>query len=162
MRTRPSPLSSVAALNGIWALLLLAFVIAVLYFGRTVFVPIALATLITFLLSRVVTRLERWIGRIATILVTVTAMFGIFAAASWVGRQLIDLADKLPSYQANITSKIRSLKLPAGGPLARVSSSVHALQKNSWHRAQHPARGKPLLIIQPERLRLSLPLFPLR
>ena len=57
-------------------------------------VPIALATLITFLLSRLVTRLERWIGRIAAVLVTVIAMFAIFAAASWViGRQVIDLAD---------------------------------------------------------------------
>src|SRR5207253_900820 len=85
--------------------------------------------LITFLLSRFVTRLERWIGRIAAILVTVTVMFGIFAASSWVvGRQLIDLADKLPNYQANITGKIRSLRLPAAGPLARFSSSVRALQ----------------------------------
>ena len=129
MRTRPSPLRPAVALNGIWALLLLAFVIAALYFGRTLFVPIALATLITFLLSRVVTRLERWIGRIAAILVTVTVMFGIFAAASWgIGRQLIDLADNLPNYQANITAKIRSLRLPAGGPLMRFSSSVNALQ----------------------------------
>jgi predicted PurR-regulated permease PerM len=129
MRTRPSPLSAAAALNGIWVLLLLAFVVAALYFGRTVFVPIALATLITFLLSRFVTRLERWIGRIAAILVTVAVMFGIFAAASWgIGRQLIDLADKLPDYQANVAAKIRSLRLPASGPLARLSSSVNALQ----------------------------------
>ena len=129
MRTRPLPVSPAVALNGIWALLLLVVVVAALYFGRTVFVPIALATLITFLLSRVVTRLERWIGRIAAILVTVTVMFGIFAAASWgIGRQLIDLADNLPNYQANITDKIRSLRLPAGGPLARLSSSVNALQ----------------------------------
>jgi predicted PurR-regulated permease PerM len=108
-----------------------------------VFVPIALATLVTFLLSRVVTRLERWIGRIAAILVTVTVMFGIFAMASWViGRQLIDLADKLPSYQANITSKIRSLKLPAAGPLARVSSSVNALQKELVAPSPAPRAGQ--------------------
>ncbi len=109
--------------------MLFAFVVAALYFGRSVFVPIALATLITFLLSRLVTRLERWIGRIAAVLVTVIAMFTIFAGASWViGRQVIDLADKLPDYQANIVAKIRSLRLPAGGPLARFSSSVHVLQ----------------------------------
>src|SRR6516162_5096129 len=129
MRTRPSSLTPTAALSGIWGLLLIAFVVAALYFGRSVFVPIALATLITFLLSRLVTRLERWIGRIAAVLVTVIAMFTIFAAASWViGRQVIDLADKLPDYQANIATKIRSLRLPAAGPLARFSSSVHALQ----------------------------------
>src|SRR6476620_9618799 len=130
MRTRTTTLTSAAALTGIWGLLLLAFVIAALYFGRTVLVPIALATLITFLLSRLVTRLERWIGRIAAVLVTVIAMFSIFAGASWViGRQVIDLADKIPDYQANIVAKIRSLRLPAGGPLARFSSSVHVLQK---------------------------------
>src|SRR5512133_377643 len=129
MRTRPSLLTPTAALSGIWGLLLLAFVVAALYFGRSVFVPIALATLITFFLSRLVTRLERWIGRIAAVLVTVIAMFTIFAGASWViARQVIDLADKLPDYQANIVTKIRSLKLPAGGPLARLSSSVHVLQ----------------------------------
>jgi predicted PurR-regulated permease PerM/methylmalonyl-CoA mutase cobalamin-binding subunit len=129
MRTRPSSLTPSAALSGIWGLLLLAFVVAALYFGRSVFVPIALAALITFLLSRLVTRLERWIGRIAAVLVTVIAMFTIFAGASWViGRQVIDLADNIPDYQANIVAKIRSLKLPAGGPLARFSSSVHVLQ----------------------------------
>src|SRR5260370_28230965 len=70
-------------------------------------------------------------------------MFGIFAAASWViGRQLIDLADKLPSYQANITSKIRSLKLPAAGPLARVSSSVYAMQKERVAPSPAPRAGQ--------------------
>jgi predicted PurR-regulated permease PerM/GAF domain-containing protein len=109
--------------------LLIVFVVAGLYFGRSVLVPIALATLITFLLSRLVSRLERWIGRIAAVLVTVIAMFTIFAGASWViGRQVIDLADKLPDYQTNIVAKIRSLRLPSAGPLARFSSSVHALQ----------------------------------
>jgi predicted PurR-regulated permease PerM/methylmalonyl-CoA mutase cobalamin-binding subunit len=130
MRTRTSSVTPSAALSGIWALLLIVFVVTALYFSRSVLVPIALATLITFLLSRLVTRLERWIGRIAAVLVTVIAMFTIFAAASWViGRQVIDLADKLPDYQANIATKIRSLRLPAGGPLARISSSVDALQK---------------------------------
>lgn len=129
MRTRPSSLTPTAALSGIWGLLLIAFVVAALYFGQSVFVPIALATLITFLLSRLVTRLERWIGRIAAVLVTVIAMFSIFAGASWViGSQVIDLADKLPDYQANIVAKIRSLRLPAGGRLTRFSSSVHVLQ----------------------------------
>src|SRR5260370_9129635 len=129
MRTGTSSLTPPAALSGIWGLLLIAFVVAALYFGRSVFVPIALAMLMTFLLSRLVSRLERWIGRIAAVLVTVIAMFTVFAGASWViGRQVIDLADKLPDYQANIVAKIRSLKLPAGGPLARFSSSVHVLQ----------------------------------
>src|SRR5438067_8884692 len=143
MRTRPSSITPSAALSGIWALLLIVFVVAALYFGRAVLVPIALATLITFLLSRLVTRLERWIGRIAAVLGTVIAMFTIFAAVSWViGRQVIDLADKLPDYQTNIVAKIRSLRLPAGGPLARVSSSVHALQNEVVAPSPAPRAGE--------------------
>ena len=136
------------------ALLLIAFVVAALYFGRSVFVPIALATLITFFLSRLVTRLERWIGRIAAVLVTVIAMFTIFAGASWViGRQVIDLADKLPDYQANIVAKIRSLKLPAGGPLARFHP-VFTCCKTNWLRpALRRQRTELAVILRPERLR---------
>ncbi|HEY2568808.1 MAG TPA: AI-2E family transporter, partial [Candidatus Udaeobacter sp.] len=142
MRSRPSPLSTSAALTGIWALLLLVSVIAALYFGRAIFVPVALATLITFLLSPLVTRLERWIGRIAAVLVTVAVLFSVFAAASWViGRQVIDLADKLPNYQANIVSKIRTLRVPAAGPLARLSSSVQSLQ-NELVAPSPPPRGE--------------------
>ena len=131
MRTRITTVTPAAALTGIWGLLLLASVIAALYFGRTVLVPIALATLITFLLSRLVTRLERWIGRIAAVLVTVIAMFAIFAAASWViGHQDIDLADKLPESRANIQEQN---PLPEGScwqPAWRdYSSSMRALQK---------------------------------
>src|SRR5215472_5356500 len=145
MRTRLSSITPSASLSGIWALLLIAFVVAALYFGRSVLVPIALATLITFLLSRLVTRLERWIGRIAAVLVTVIAMFTIFVGASWViGRQVIDLADKLPDYQANIAGKIRSLRLPAGGPLARFSSSVHALQNELVAPSPVPSRERAL------------------
>src|SRR5690349_1883508 len=145
MRTQTPSLTPSAALTGIWGLLLIAFVVAALYFGRSVLVPIALATLITFLLSRLVTRLERWIGRIAAVLVTVIAMFSIFGAMSWViGRQVIDLADKLPDYQANIATKIRSLRLPAAGPLARFSTSVHALQKElaAPSTSPEPSRGR--------------------
>src|SRR5205085_11906899 len=128
MRTRPSPPNPAVVLNGIWALLLLAFVVTALYFGRAVLVPIALATLITFLLSRLVTRLERWLGRIAAVLVIVIAMFGMVAGARWVlGRQVIDLADKLPNDQANAVPTIRALRFHVAGLLAGFSSALHSV-----------------------------------
>ena len=156
MRTRPSSLTPAAALSGIWGLLLLVFVVAALYFGRSVLVPIALATLITFLLSRLVTRLERWIGRITAVLVTVIAMFTIFGAMSWViGRQVIDLADKLPDYQANIVTKIRSLRLPAAGPLERdFHPPFTSCKTNSLRRAPLRRRTEPAAVPQQERHRL--------
>jgi predicted PurR-regulated permease PerM/methylmalonyl-CoA mutase cobalamin-binding subunit len=130
MRTRTLPPNSAVALHGIWAILLLAFVVAALYFGRTVVIPIALASLITFLLSRLVSRLEKWIGRVTSVLLCVVVAFTIVGAVSWiVGQQVVDLAGNLPRYQENITRKVHSLRLPAAGTLARLTSSVDALQK---------------------------------
>jgi predicted PurR-regulated permease PerM len=96
MRTRTLPPNSAVALHGIWAILVLAFVVVALYFGRTVFVPIALAALITFLLSRLVSRLEKWIGRVPSVLLCVVVAFTILGAVGWiVGRQVVDLAGLL-------------------------------------------------------------------
>ncbi len=143
MRTRTLPPNSAAALNGIWAVLLLGFVIAALYFGRTVFVPIALAALITFLLSRPVSFLEKWIGRVPSVLVCVICVFTIIAGAGWmVGHQVVDLSGKLPAYQANIERKVRSLRVPATGSLARLTSSVDAIQKEVVNAAP-TAPGSP-------------------
>jgi len=69
-------------------------------------------------------------------------------------RQVIDLADKLPDYQANIVAKIRSLKLPAGGPLARFSSSVHVLQSELAAPSPAPSMDRARGDLRPERLRL--------
>ena len=46
--------STADALKGLWALSLTVFVIASLYFAREVFIPLALAALLTFVLSSVV------------------------------------------------------------------------------------------------------------
>ena len=74
--------SSASTLEGIWAILLLAFVVTALYFGHALFVPLALATLITFLLSRLVVRVERWIGRIPAVLLVVILLFSLAGGAS--------------------------------------------------------------------------------
>jgi len=154
MATRNSTASSASTLEGIWAILLLAFVVTALYFGRAVFEPLALATLITFLLSRLVVRVERWIGRIPAVLLVVILLFSLAGGATWmVGRQVIDLAQKLPDYQANITRKLHSIRLPAVGLLARFSSSVDALQNE----LVSPSPAAPPTEPVPESLAKSSP-----
>src|SRR5437660_2085034 len=144
MATRNRTASSASTLEGIWGILLLAFVVTALYFGRAVFVPLALATLITFLLSRLVTKMERWIGRVPAVLLVVILLFSLAGGASWmVGRQVIDLAQKLPQYQANVTRKLHSIRLPAIGVLSRFSSSIDALQKELVSPSQTPAPSEP-------------------
>lgn len=122
--------SSAAALTGIWTILLLVFIIAVLYFGRELLIPLALAALITFLLAPLVSRLERFIGRIAAVLIVVAMLFGILTAGGWLlTRQLLDLATKLPDYQTNIESKLQSFRMPTGGAFSRVAKSIEQLRK---------------------------------
>ena len=161
--------SSAAALVGIWTILLSAFVITVLpcapagadgalhpcrggamliYLVRRVLyaIPIALAVMITFLLSRLVSRLERWIGRIAAVLIVVAMLFGFIGGTGWLlTRQLIDLAAKLPDYQANIDSKLRSIRLPTGGAFSRFTHSVDELQKHLPNVTDAPAGSTDLV-----------------
>ncbi|EJN05576.1 AI-2E family transporter [Phyllobacterium sp. YR531] len=87
-------------------------IVAALYFASDVFVPLALALLLTFALSPLVTRLHR--NRvpkaIAVISVVVTAFMVIAIFFSIVVSQLTVLAQNLPSYQYNIETKIRTVK----------------------------------------------------
>lgn len=127
---RPVKNSSAAALVGIWSILMAVFVITILFVGREVLMPLALAALITFLLSPLVARLERWIGRIAAVLLVIIVLFSAIGGAGWLlARQVIDLAAKLPDYQSNIETKLRSIRLPIGGVMKRATESIEHIQK---------------------------------
>jgi predicted PurR-regulated permease PerM len=128
----PKKIKSTAAdaLLGLWAVALSAFVIATLYFARDIFIPLALSALLTFLLSPLVTRIERWIGRIAAVLLVVTLIFAMTGAAGWMlTRQLVDLATKLPEYKGNIAAKLHAFQLPKGGAFTKISAAVEDLKK---------------------------------
>lgn len=119
------------ALVGIWTVLFTAFIFATLYLARDLLIPLTLAVFLTFLLAPLVTRLERWLGRIAAVLLVVTLIFVATGAAGWVlTRQLVDLAIKLPDYKENIQTKLRSFKLPIGGKFTRLSETVEELKKD--------------------------------
>ena len=56
-------------------------VVTVLYSAHALFVPFALAILLTFVLATPVTALERWIGRVSAVLVVVTLVFTVLGLA---------------------------------------------------------------------------------
>jgi predicted PurR-regulated permease PerM/methylmalonyl-CoA mutase cobalamin-binding subunit len=134
--------ASTAALVGIWMILLTAFVVTILYVGRQLLIPLALAAMLTFLLAPLVGRIERWIGRIAAVLIVVAMLFGVVGGAGWLlARQLIDLAAKLPDYQTNIDNKLHAIRLPTGGALGRLSHGVSELQKQLPDSLEPPANA---------------------
>ncbi len=91
-------------------------VVAVLYWARAVLVPFALAILLTFVLARPVTWLQRWVGRVAAVLLAVTLVFAALGLAAWgLTWQLDHLVEDLPNYRANIRIKIADVRLAGKG-----------------------------------------------
>ncbi|MFI0848867.1 AI-2E family transporter [Mesorhizobium sp. IMUNJ 23232] len=85
--------------------------IAALYFGRTIFLPLATAILLTFALAPAVTALRKL--RIPRPIAVVSVVIGAFAAIVLFGMilasQLGSLAQNLPLYQRNVEIKMQSI-----------------------------------------------------
>jgi predicted PurR-regulated permease PerM len=90
----------------------LALILGFLYWARVVLIPVALAILLTFLLSPVVSWLQRRkFGRTpAVILVTVVTLTAAAGVGWAVTHQIADLIDTYPRYEENIHAKIASLR----------------------------------------------------
>lgn len=91
-------------------ILLIIATIAALYLGRDVFIPLALAILLSFALGPAVTRLYRLgIGRVPAVLIVMFFVTLLLAGfASLVASQLLHLADSLPRYEANLRAKAQA------------------------------------------------------
>ena len=101
----------------------LTLTIAALYFGKPVLVPLALATLLTFLLTPIVNSLvRRGIRPAIAVVIIVAVMSIVFAGAVWgFGSQLRALAYELPDYKQNVLEKIADLRgASKGGGLDRI------------------------------------------
>lgn len=104
-----------------------------LYFGREIIIPIALAILLSFVLAPLVGLLQRIrVPRgLAVVSVVILAFALIFALGSLLASQLTQLAGDLPRYQSTISEKIQSFRdTTAGrGTLERASGMLKDLSK---------------------------------
>ena len=105
-------------------------VIVVLYWAQAVLVPIALAVLLTFVLTPAVTWLERWLGRVPAVLSTVTLVFIVLGLAGWgLARQMDHLADDLPTYRVNILAKIADVRgAGKGGSVEKLQETIEGIK----------------------------------
>jgi predicted PurR-regulated permease PerM len=105
-------------------------VVVVLYWAQAVLVPIALAILLTFVLTPPVTWLQRSIGRIPAVLAMVTLVFTVLGLAGWgLARQMDHLAEDLPSYRANILAKIADVRgAGKGGSVEKLQETIEDIK----------------------------------
>jgi predicted PurR-regulated permease PerM len=125
--------------------IIFAAVVAALYFGRGIFVPLALAVLLAFILAPLVLFLRRiHFGRVPSVVVAVLAAFIVIGGIGAVmGGQLAQLAGHLPEYQTTIKAKIKSIRGQAGeGSLvARASSLLKDLHTEVTQTTEAPEPG---------------------
>ena len=94
----PKPVGQAATPDAASAMTLFVMIVATLYFGKEVLVPVTLALLLAFILAPVVELLRRArLGRVPSVLVGVTLALGLVVATGGViGSQLADLTRELP------------------------------------------------------------------
>ena len=104
-----SPDARTATLQG---LLIATIVICGLYFGRDVLLPLALAILLSFVLSRPLIWLRRLdVPRLLAVGIVVGFAFIVIAGLGWLlSREAADLAADLPRYQTTLSDKIKALR----------------------------------------------------
>ena len=109
-------------------------VIAGLYFGRDVLVPISIAVLLSFVLAPATEALSRLhIGRVASVLIAVALAFAILGIlGAIIGRQAAQLSENLPEYQVVISKKLDAVRSSAFGArvVEKAADALHGLENN--------------------------------
>jgi predicted PurR-regulated permease PerM/methanogenic corrinoid protein MtbC1 len=111
--------------------LTLSLVTAALYFGREVLIPLALALLISFILTPSVQRLQKMrLARVPAVLLVVIVVFGAVGAMGWMmGSQIVDFAETLPRYEQNIRAKAAAIRGGRSSKLKQAQRTVEHLQE---------------------------------
>ncbi len=117
-----------------------AVIIAGLYFGRDILIPIAIALLLSFVLGPLVHFLRRIrFPRLVAVGLTVMLTMGVVAAlATLIGVQVADLAGDVPRYRATIERKVEGLR---DSPAGRITEYVAGIGR-AIHEAGAPERAE--------------------
>ncbi|TWU14503.1 AI-2 transport protein TqsA [Symmachiella macrocystis] len=109
-----------------YTLLILAFVIASLYLAKEILLPLSLAILLSFVLTPLVSRLERLrLGRIPSVVIVCAFAFSAIGGAGWLAtNQLIELSMRLPDYKDNLIDKIHNLQSGTGEKLEKAKQAL--------------------------------------
>jgi predicted PurR-regulated permease PerM len=115
-----------------------------LYWARTVFIPVALAVFLTFLLAPLVTALQQHGMRrlIAVILVVVLAGVLLGGGIWLITAQVTSLAGEVPKYTENIKDKVKSLRhLGQGSVTDGLDKMIHDITRE-WNLPEGSPEGE--------------------
>jgi predicted PurR-regulated permease PerM len=122
-----------AAVNGAAGMIIAALLIAALYAGRDLLIPLALAGMLSFVLAPLVRRLVHWgLPHGASVALVIALLLGaLFAGGTVTGSQVTQLLEELPRHEANLRDKARYLQLELGGSgvWQRAAATIHNIEQ---------------------------------
>lgn len=125
--------SSEARTEALQGLLIAALVVTALYVGREVLLPLALAILLSFVLTPMLLLLRRLnIPRVLSVGIVVSVAFAVIFMLGWLlSQQISQLVEDFPRYRSTVSEKISILRSSAESLpiLEKASDAVKDLQQ---------------------------------
>ena len=120
-------------------------VIAALYFGQEVLIPITLAVMLSFVLSPVVNLLQRLrLWRAPAVILTVIAALGLLGLfGALIGSQAASLTVNAPQYARTIEAKVQGVQGFAVARLASITKELGGKRPTTTPRAATPTLATP-------------------
>lgn len=137
---RSSNPTAVANVPKSFAIIAVGVAIALLHFGREIFIPIALAFVLSFLLMSLVGWLQKLhLRRVPAVLIVMMLCLGLTVIIGWkVAGQLFEITTHLSDYRTNIEHKIRALRSHQNAPLAQATNTVQEINKQLSNSPNQP------------------------
>jgi predicted PurR-regulated permease PerM len=116
-------------------------ILALLYLARSVLIPLALAIVLSLLVTPLIRALRRLrIGKASSVLVAVAALTVLcVGVAAALGTQILHIAESLPQYESNVQHKLKTLEEVTVGPI--LSFTHEASRLTGIHQ---PAEAPPM------------------
>jgi predicted PurR-regulated permease PerM len=104
-------------------------ILALLYLGRSVLIPLALAIMLSFLVAPLIRALRRLrIGRASSVLIAVAGLtVSCVGVAAALGTQVLHIAESLPQYESNVQRKLKTLEEVIVGPILALTNETSRL-----------------------------------
>lgn len=122
----PTTVAAAPAPDASRAMTLFVMIVATLYFGKEVLVPVTLALLLAFILAPLVELLRRiHLGRVPAVLLGVLLALGLVSAVGGViGTQVAELSKGLPQYAATVEKKVEAVRSYTIGRFSDLAANI--------------------------------------
>ncbi len=158
-------LNSTPLLSKSKLIIAIGVMIAMLYFGRNILIPLALAFVLSFLLTPLVSSLQRLrLGRVPSVLIILGFSLVLTATVGWgVAEQLLEITSHIQDYRSNLDKKIHSLHSRKSAPIVQATNTMQELNRelalapgivadsaqSNKDGTVHPSRPIPVQVVAP-------------